>query len=580
MTRVALYCRYSSDNQSDASIEDQVRLLEARADKEDWTVVAKFEDRAISGSTMIRPGIQALLREAQQGEFDIVLSESVDRLSRDMADIATMHKRLSWLGVEIVTLLEGEVSELHVGLKGTMSQLYLKDLRARTHRGLAGRAIAGESTGGKAFGYNVTPRYDERGKRIGGLRTINEAERAIVERIFHEFADLGRSPKAIAVGLNRDGIPAQGGREWGSSTIYGNRERGTGILNNELYIGKQVWNKQRFRKNPETGRTNGTLNDRSKWIVTDVPQFRMIDDALWRRAKLRQDETAHKGDFRTQRRPKRMFSFLLKCGECGGGFARSGSGYACSTRLNKGTCSNHLRISEKLLHQVVFGALRDKLMQPELCELFAQEYARQINAMQHEAVAHKANSEAELAGLEQKIARLITAIGNGVDPLLIRDEINAAQARKLKLVDELSAPHSAPVFIHPHMARRYSLAIAELLALRDTEHGHDEASEKLRSLIDKIVLTPNADRSDLTVDLYGDLAGILGIAANVEIGAYELGSDAKLELERVQRLATGTGGFHQPLGSHQYEGTDGCAPPQPEPRPYPANAPWVFWRLS
>ena len=138
--RVALYARYSSDNQRDASIEDQFRICKERAARENWTIVASYKDAGISGASMIlRPGIQALLEDAQSRAFDMVLAEALDRISRDQADVATLFKQLRFAGVPIVTLAEGEITELHVGLKGTMNALFLKDLAAKTHRGLRGR---------------------------------------------------------------------------------------------------------------------------------------------------------------------------------------------------------------------------------------------------------------------------------------------------------------------------------------------------------------------------------------------------------------------------------------------------------
>ncbi|MDQ0304487.1 recombinase family protein [Ancylobacter polymorphus] len=135
MTRVALYACYSSDHQREASIEDQLRLCREQARRDTWSVVATYKDAGISGSSMIlRPGIQMLLQDAQAGQFDVVMAEALDRISRDQADIATLFKHLKFAGVPIVTLAEGEISELHVGLKGTMNALFLKDLAAKTHR--------------------------------------------------------------------------------------------------------------------------------------------------------------------------------------------------------------------------------------------------------------------------------------------------------------------------------------------------------------------------------------------------------------------------------------------------------------
>ena len=75
MLSVALYARYSSDNQRDASIEDQLRLCRERAEREGWRIVDSYSDRSISGASLIRPGVQALMQDAQAGRFNLVLAD-------------------------------------------------------------------------------------------------------------------------------------------------------------------------------------------------------------------------------------------------------------------------------------------------------------------------------------------------------------------------------------------------------------------------------------------------------------------------------------------------------------------------
>jgi len=128
MSAAAIYARYSSDLQREASIEDQIRICRERAAKEGWSIYKEYSDSGISGASLIRPGIQKLLQDAQAGRFGIVVTESLDRLSRDQEDIAHIFKRIGFAGGRIVTLSEGEINELHIGLKGTMGALYLKDL--------------------------------------------------------------------------------------------------------------------------------------------------------------------------------------------------------------------------------------------------------------------------------------------------------------------------------------------------------------------------------------------------------------------------------------------------------------------
>ena len=86
--RAIIYARYSSDSQRDASVEDQIRICVELIERHGWLAGEVFIDRALSGASSLRPGYQALLRAARDGECDIVVAEALDRLSRDQADIA------------------------------------------------------------------------------------------------------------------------------------------------------------------------------------------------------------------------------------------------------------------------------------------------------------------------------------------------------------------------------------------------------------------------------------------------------------------------------------------------------------
>jgi site-specific DNA recombinase len=248
--KVATYARYSSDNQRDASIADQLRVCREFATRQGWTIVDEFTDHAVSGATLLRSGFQTLMRDALNKRFDVVLAEALDRFSRDQEDTAGLFKRLTFAGVSIVTLAEGDITHLHVGLKGTMNALFLKDLADKTRRGLRGRVELGKSGGGLCYGYRV--RHATHDGVATGERQIVAAEADVVRRIFSVYST-GMSPKAIARQLNAERCPGPGGAPWNPSTIHGNPGRGTGILNNELYVGRLVWNRLRYVKDPDTG---------------------------------------------------------------------------------------------------------------------------------------------------------------------------------------------------------------------------------------------------------------------------------------------------------------------------------------
>src|SRR5712671_6359417 len=166
MPMAVVYARYSSDLQREASIEDQIRVCRARIEREGWEYLCAYTDRAQSGASALRPAYQKLLEDARHGQFEVVVAEALDRLSRDQEDVAGLLKRLRFAGVRLFTLAEGEISELHVGLKGTMNALLLKDLAAKTHRGLRGRVELGKAGGGISYGYRVTKKLDAHGDPI------------------------------------------------------------------------------------------------------------------------------------------------------------------------------------------------------------------------------------------------------------------------------------------------------------------------------------------------------------------------------------------------------------------------------
>lgn len=514
--RTSIYARYSSDLQSEASIEDQIRLCSERAAAENWQVVNCYADAGISGASLMRSGIQSLLQAALNGEFDILLTEALDRLSRDQEDIAGIYKRMEFAGAKIITLSEGLISSLHIGLKGTMNAMFLKDLADKTRRGLRGRVENGKSGGGLSYGYKVVKHLNAQGEAIKGEREIDYGQAAVIERIFKTYANDNMSPKAIADMLNKEGIPCPSGAAWGQSTINGNRQRGTGILNNQLYIGELIWNRQRYIKDPSSGRRVPRFNPESQWIRQSVPNLRIISDELWQAAKVRQAQLdKHKGNLVACKRPQYLLSGLLVCGACGGGYSKINSErYGCSTARNKGTsvCANKKTIQRSILEGKVLHALENHLMQNELIDVFCAQYAKHMNALRAAQNAQATKQRAEQQKLIKEKENIIQAIKDGIPAAVVKDELSRIAARQEELDLLIEAHEDEPrSLIHPAMAGRYQEQIKALCEALE-KHSDAQAQEHVRGLIEKIVLTPQGEHEDLKIDLYGDLAGILSLS--------------------------------------------------------------------
>ena len=235
------------------------------------------------------------------------------------------------------------------------------------------RIEAWHSGGGNSYGYAVVRRLCAGGELVTGERVPVAAEAEVIRRVFQEFAD-GHSPKAIAHRLNADHIPGPRGALWRDTAIRGHQTRGTGLLNNELYIGRLVWNRQRYVKDPETGRRVSRVNPTAEWTLTQVPDLRIVDDALWHRVKVRQGvigadprvKAIKATRFWEQRRQVHLLTGLLRCGCCGGGFAAVGKDYlGCSAAHKLRTCAQRKSIKREVLEQAVLDLLRERLMQPD-----------------------------------------------------------------------------------------------------------------------------------------------------------------------------------------------------------------------
>ncbi|MFN3225838.1 MAG: recombinase family protein [Hyphomicrobiales bacterium] len=533
MMRVALYARYSSDNQREASIEDQFRICRERAKRENWKVTGTYKDAGISGASMIlRRGIQSLLQDAQAGQFDLVMAEALDRISRDQADIATFYKHLKFASIPIVTLAEGEISELHVGLKGTMNALFLKDLAAKTHRGLRGRVEEGKSGGGLCYGYKVVKQLDAKGDPIRGEREIDEAEANVIRRVFREFA-AGIGPRSIARVLNKESVPGPNGKPWNDTTIRGHVKRGTGLINNKLYIGRLIWNRLRYIKDPSTGKRVSRINPENEWLIREVPELRIIDDDLWRAVKARQAVIAEKyanvtdavrehhrtNQLNGKRRPKSLLSGLIVCGCCGGPYSlRGASRFACSNHISKGTCSNSRTIRQEELENRVLAGLKDQMMAPEAAAEAMRAYAKETNRLNRE---HRSNGESwqvELAKVKKDIRGIIEAIKAGMFHESMKSEMDMLEARKTELTTLLAdAPEDKPDLL-PTASTIYAKKVAKLTTALNRPEERHEAAEALRMLIEKIVLTPGPNRGDMDATLYGELGTILNWTERQAVG--------------------------------------------------------------
>ncbi|GGM00385.1 resolvase [Pseudooceanicola nanhaiensis] len=534
--RAVIYARFSTDLQNVNSTRDQIANCTALAERKEWQVLQVFEDAAISGAKRERPGYKKMLQAVKSGLVDVVLAEGLDRLNRSQELSANLFAVCEFNGVEIHTIAEGRIEELHIGMKGTMDAMHLKRIAQMTHRGLQGRVADGRSAGGLSYGYRI-PIDPYTGLRQTGELEPDEHQADVVRRIFREFSE-GHSPRAIAHQLNAEGVPSPRGREWKVNTIYGNAKRGTGILNNELYAGVRVWNRLQYRKNPETDQRASRGRDVEEIIRVEVPHLRIVDEELWQAVKARQDgqrRTLSKGAPSTLRRKRYLLSGLVRCGRCGGNMTVAGSGksraYYCANAKEKGpsVCRGMPGLRIDRLQPLVLSGLRDELMTPEAVERFRSQFLDRVAEARKERDTEQASLRRAIAQEQKAIDGALRAIRDDMATKSVYAMLGEAEEKKEALKAELAAVEAPALDIPENLAALYREQVDALAdTLSDPEVVH-RASEILGGLIDRIVIQ-HEETAGHTAEIEGKLLGLLSFADAKNAASY---SDTASSLKLV-----------------------------------------------
>ena len=383
--KVAIYARYSSENQSEKSIDDQVRVCKGYISAHDMSVEDKhiYVDEAISGSIINRPALQSLQIAAENKEFEAVVVDDLSRLSRSNHQMLTMVLKFNYLQIKIVSVSDGiisddENSKLGIHLRGLMNELYLDDLKKKTMRGLEGQKLRGFSAGEKVYGYYTKPvgelKLNKKGqaKYEGKVHTIRQEEADIVQKIYKEFVE-GKSLNKIVRELNQDKVPTKKGLPggWNIATV-------SKILKNERYIGRWVWKKYKGIKDPFTGKRKRVLWPENEWICSDRKDLIILGKETWEKAQKRW--LSLKGTWPVRKKAKNagtkqqsyvhtslshLFSGLMKCQCCGGAIvliAGAGNGYYGCFNAKRKTCDNKLLVPRKRLEKAIITDLEEKIL--------------------------------------------------------------------------------------------------------------------------------------------------------------------------------------------------------------------------
>jgi site-specific DNA recombinase len=487
----AIYARYSSDMQRSASIEDQARNCRKRAEAERWTIIETFADAAISGSDSNRPQYKAMLVAAERGEFQVLLLDDLSRLARDSVEQERIIRRLEFKGLRIIATSDGYDSEskarkMHRGFKGLMNEIFLDDLRDKTHRGIAGQHIKRFWTGGRPYGYRLKQILDpvERDpfgapKRIGSQIEPHPEQAPIVLEMFERYAN-GEAARNIASDFNARGIPSPGSswrrkarrcHGWMGSAVYT-------ILVNDLYTGHVKWNQNRYERDPDTKIHKRRERPKSEWLTYRDESLRIISDELWERSVRRR--TPNPGaKLKCGGRPRFLLSGILKCSVCGASYVmQNARTYACAGFVEGRACTNCVNIRRDKVEAAILTPVYEVMLEPRRVARMAKELEAAYLKCQRTEQEKAAEAPAELRAIEERIERLRVRLRNG-DPDLTLDELEAAlskaEAKRHILFNARPAVMGTHAFtVLPEVAAAYREQIKQGLG------GNEPASLKAR----------------------------------------------------------------------------------------------------
>jgi site-specific DNA recombinase len=441
-----MYARVSSDRQREQeTIASQTAALQAYAAAHDYVVPREwvFEDDGYSGTTLVRPGLEAVRDLAASGQIAAVLVYAPDRLSRKYAYQILLTEELARAGVTVV-FLKAPASDtpedrLLVQVQGMIAEYERAQIAERTRRGKRHKAQCGvvNALSGAPYGY----RYVKKTDHADAAYAVDEPEAAVVRQVFAAYTQEGVSVRGIARRLNAGQVPTRKGSRWDPSTI-------AKLLRNPAYAGRACFGKtavgprQRITRRRSlqgrrpTGDTRNHDRPRSEWLEIPVPP--LITEETFVMAQERAAQNIHFARRRTK--TPTLLQGLLVCQQCGYSLYRRRRHYRCwgidGYRHRNGAVCTNRPVRHDQLDALVWDEVMRLLEDPTLVQA---ELDRRLDAARHADPCRQRVDDLtrQQTRLAHSMERLVTAYQQELVTLdELRDRMPALRTQQQVLVAE------------------------------------------------------------------------------------------------------------------------------------------------
>ena len=411
-----IYARYSSHNQRDASIEQQVEKCQAFAARNNLQVFEVYADRAISGKTDRRPNFQRMMRDAEKRKFQYVVAWKSNRMGRNMLEAMVNDARLNDYGIRCLYVEEDfdDTAAGRFALRNMMNvnQFYSENMAEDIMRGMMDNARkCMVNNGGLPLGYQ---------KGVDGRYAIEPKGAEIVREVYERFY-AGEAFIDIANDLNARGLRTSRGNPWNKGSFHR-------MLTNERYIGVYEFGGVR-------------IEDGVPPIIRKE-LFYAVQEKL-KTKKNAQGRHRESGDY--------LLTGKLFCGHCGSpmvgisGTSRTGDKhyyYACQKKRLEKSCDKKT-VRKDWIERKIAEAVKENIMQDEVIEWIAGGYDQFLKLHRKDSALLAA--EEELEGVRRSIKNLMAAIEQGIITPTTKERLLELEAEQHNLEATIAIERAALV---------------------------------------------------------------------------------------------------------------------------------------
>lgn len=477
----ASYSRFSSDQQRESSITDQQRECREAAEKNAHTIDPnlEFSDSAVSGTKLERDGLDAMLREAEEGKFQVLYMHSLSRLGRESVIMMPILKKLVHTqGVRVISVTEGidtdrQGWELIASLLSVMHERYIKDLAANVLRGQEGTLLSNFGVGDHRFGYkseaipNSATARRGRGSKPRMRYVIDEEQAAWVRQIFKWFVQERRSLTWITKQLNIQKVP----KDHRSKTARWWHQQVTGVLRSPKYIGIWRWGERKNVRDPLTGKVRQVYRadeEAERW-VRRFPELAIISQEQFLAAQVLLEQNFNRySEFRKgngrlrpdkqgrpQPGPRKLLTQLIRCAACGSVFYHTGAGgysYMQCPNYRKGLCKCKTALHTKQAEHLILDTIGRRILADEAWrQAVFNELTAAWRAEEEQVPTELESVQRSIRSLQTRIDSLLNQIEDGAkDELIVgrlaqrREELSKLKSQERELSKRREAQTAMP----------------------------------------------------------------------------------------------------------------------------------------